>query len=103
VLDRSTRRLGVCAGGIISHAAYVVCDRDHNTLFRVPVLAVCIEHPCDTANDRRARVGSPKRSFGQGAGVEPSPLAASPGRRAATSAAGSYGHCQALPNSWRRR
>jgi hypothetical protein len=44
-------------GDICADVPYVVLDAITRQILVEPVLAVCTEHPCDTANDPSARVG----------------------------------------------
>jgi len=44
-------------GDVCANVPYVVRDTITRQVLVEPVLAVCTEHPCDTANDPSARVG----------------------------------------------
>ena len=44
-------------GDVCANVPYVVRDAITSQVLVEPVLAVCTEHPCDTANDPSARVG----------------------------------------------
>jgi hypothetical protein len=44
-------------GDVCTDVPYLVRDATTWQIFAEPVLAVCTEHPCDTANDPSAHVG----------------------------------------------